>query len=122
MEQVQRRDVIRMSALKAIQKIKQEKYTRSYQVNITPIGKNITHRALYDSFMKEVSKYKCVKAVILIAEFENTNHFHGYVFTKDICKFKNLYNKKHPFNFRLSHDEEIIWLHYITKHSNVKYT
>lgn len=122
MEQAERRDEPPVLALAALRKIKSQKYTKSYQVTITPIGNNVTHRVLFDSFMREVGKYKCVKEVFLIAESINTNHFHGYVFTKDHCKFKNLFNKKHSFNFRLSHREEIVWLHYIFKDGGQRYT
>ncbi len=107
--------------LKALRALRQKKYRHSYQVNITPTGNGQTHKTLYRSFNKELMKYKCVKDVFLIAEFENTNHFHGWVYTKDKCQFKNLYNKKHTFNFRISHRENIEWDHYILKHNHKQY-
>ncbi len=97
------------------------KHYNKYQVNITPKGKGQTHKTLYKSFYIELSKYKCFKEVFLIAEFENTCHFHGYIYTKDRCKFLNLFKKHHPFNFKISNREDIEWLHYITKHSTTRY-
>ncbi len=109
------------STLKALRAFRNQPYRRSYQVTITPKGKNRTHKSLFEEFKRELSKYKCVKDVFLIAEFENTCHFHGYIYTKDNCKFLNLYNKKHGFNFKISHREEIWWYNYILKHSNKQY-
>jgi len=107
--------------LKALRALRKQKYCFSYQVTITPKGKGQTHHTLYRSFSTELSKYKCVKNVFLIAEFENTNHFHGYVYTKDRCKFLNLFNKKHPFQFKISNREELVWMKYILKHNNKQY-
>ncbi len=106
-----------LTALRALN----SKHYNKYQVTLTPKGKNQSHKTLYKSFLSEITKYKCFKEVFLIAEFENTNHFHGYIYTKDKCQFLNLYRKKHPFDFKLSHREDIEWLHYITKHSTTRY-
>ncbi len=110
-------EVPTLNALYALNK----KHYNKYQINITPRGKGQTHKTLYKSFIPEINRYKCVKDVFLIAEFENTEHFHGYVYTKDKCKFKNLFKKSHPFDFKISQQEDIVWLHYITKHSSKRY-
>jgi len=107
--------------LKAIRLLNAKKYHFKYQITVTPKGKGQTHHTLYNAFRKELFKYKCVKDVFLIAEFENTCHFHGYVYTKDKCKFLNLFSKKHPFNFRISEREELVWMKYILKHNNKQY-
>ncbi len=111
----------RKHLLKALRAFRSEKYTFLHQVTITPKGKNQTHNSLYASFNKELHKYKCVKAVFLIAEFENTNHFHGYVYTKDKCKFLNMFKNTHPFQFHLSKMPDLDWCKYILKHNSVQY-
>ncbi len=107
--------------LKALRALRNKKHRFSYQVTVTPKGKGQNHHTLYRNFNIELSKYKCVKDVFLIAEFENTCHFHGYVYTKDKCGFLNLYNKKHPFNFKISDREEIVWIKYILKSNAQQY-
>ncbi len=107
--------------LKAFRLFKSQPHKFSYQVTITPKGKGQTHHTLYKSFMTELGKYKCVKNVFLIAEFVNTQHFHGFVQTKDICKFIRLYNKKLPFNFHISNREELTWAKYILGYGQKQY-
>ncbi len=90
-------------------------HSQSYNVTVTPKGKKISHLELYKSFMTEILKYKCVKDVFLIAEFDNTNHFHGIIYTKDKCKFLNMYSKKHAFQFHLSTLTLQEWIGYMLK-------
>lgn len=90
-------------------------HSHTYHVTVTPRGKNQTHISLYRAFMPEIERYKCVKDVFLIAEFENTEHFHGIIYTKDKCQFLNLYAKRHMFQFDLSPLTLQEWIDYMLK-------
>ncbi len=90
-------------------------HSQTYHVTVTPKGKKISHLELYRRFMPEITKYKCVKDVFLIAEFDNTCHFHGIIYTKDKCKFLNMYSKKHTFQFDLSTLTLQEWISYMLK-------
>ncbi len=90
-------------------------HSQTYHVTVTPRGKNQTHLTLYEAFMKEICRYKCVKDVFLIAEFETTKHFHGIIYTKDKCKFLNMYAKRHAFQFDLSPLTLQEWIGYMLK-------
>ncbi len=114
-------DEATLTAFRQMQAQMKTKWNLMYQVTITPKGKGQTHATLHKSFCQELNKYRCVKNVFLIAEFENTNHFHGYVYTKDKCKFRRLYNKKHPFNFKISNREQLDWIHYIMGYNQKQY-
>ncbi len=93
------------------------KYCHTYHVTITPRGKNVSHFDLYRDFMKEIMKYKLVKNVFLIAEFETTNHFHGIIYTKDECEFRSLFNKTQKFQFDISPLPLEEWVLYVLKRS-----
>ncbi len=111
---VERSEFTRIAAFRLTQRsMRSHSYT--YHVTVTPKGKKVSHLDLYNRFTKEIIKYKCVKEVFLIAEFENTNHFHGIIYTKDKCKFLNLYSKKHTFQFDLSPLTLQEWIQYMLK-------
>ncbi len=91
-----------------------------YCITVTPKGKDKSHATLLDEFNSSISLYKCVHDVFLIAESDNTKHFHGIVITKDKCMFKKLYSNKN-FHF---HIKELIplndWCTYMVKHLPTK--
>ncbi len=94
------------------------KYCHTYHVTITPVGKNKSHRTLIQEFLPAIKIYKSVQSVFLIAEVENTNHFHGIVYTKDKCDFSKLYTKKyknHMFTLHMSEMTLPVWVGYILK-------
>ncbi len=113
---VERSEFARLAAFRLNQRILRS-HSQSYHVTVTPRGKNVSHYDLYQRFMPEINKYKCVKDVFLIAEFENTNHFHGIIYTKDKCKFLNMWKKTQLFQFDLSDLSLTEWIQYMLKRS-----
>ncbi len=94
-----------------------------YCVTVTPVGKNRSHKDTLQAFIDETKKYKVIIDVFLIAERENTNHFHGVIVCKDTCQFKRLYSKNQQFNFRISNQNLGDWCSYCVKHNpNKVYT
>ncbi len=96
------------------------KYYETYHVTITPRGKGQTHRSLWESFGPAILKYKSVQAVFLIAEVENTNHFHGVIYTKGPLSFKRLYTKKQKFTVHMSRMPLTVWINYMLKREYTK--
>ncbi len=94
---------------------KKGKHTKIYKVTITPRGKGVSHQELYQSFKRAIVSYKVVSGVFLIAERDNTNHFHGIITAKDNCKFLKMYSKRNPFGFHLSDAELYQWIKYMLK-------
>lgn len=94
-------------------------YRKSYyNVTITPKGEHKTHEILLKEIVAAVGRYRCVLDVFLIAESQNTNHFHGVFVCKDTCKFLRLYNKKNPFHFHIKTNLSLNdWCRYCVKHN-----
>ncbi len=94
---------------------KREVQSKWYCVTVTPIGKNITHTELYNSFMEEIYKYKQVRETFFIYESENTNHMHGIVKSRQEYSFKRLFKKGGAFNFHIKNIGLNQWCEYICK-------
>jgi len=88
-----------------------------YCVTVTPIGKDINHTELYNSFIEEITKYKQVTETFFIYESENTNHMHGIIKTKQKYSFKRLFKKGGAFNFHIKDIGLNKWCEYISKTS-----
>ncbi len=86
-----------------------------YCVTITPIGKNITHEELYNSFIDKIYEYKQVRETFFIYEVENTNHMHGIIKTKQEYAFTKLFKKGGAFNFHIKNIGLNKWCEYISK-------
>ncbi len=96
--------------------------SHQYCITITPKGKHVTHENLLKDFHKELLKLKCVISYWLIAEEENTNHFHGLIQTTIPCKFSNLCNKRSSVSVWIEDHQPLFntsWVKYCVK-SNPK--
>jgi len=58
-----------------------------YTVTLTPKGNAKTHAELLNEFQEYIDTLKCVISYWLVAQTENTNHFHGVIQTSTDCKF-----------------------------------
>ncbi len=100
-------------------------YYRSYhQITITPKGKGKTHAETMQAFRAVACMIKGIIDVFLIAETENTNHFHGVIVVKDKkLKLAALYNKRNDFTCYRSDVPEDVWQTYMFKGDpNLLYT
>ncbi len=94
---------------------RREVSSKWYCITVTPIGKDITHTELYNSFIEEIFKYKQVRETFFIYESENTNHMHGIVKSKQEYSFIRLFKKGGAFNFHIKNIGLNQWCEYITK-------
>ncbi len=87
-------------------------------VTFKPKGKNKSHDTLLREILESVKSYSSILDVFLIAESEQTNHFHGIIITKDKCKFSRFFNKKSKFSFHIKYGIPLYdWCYYIVKHT-----
>ncbi len=100
-------------------------YYRAYhQITVTPKGKGKTLDETWQAFRAVASTIKGIVDVFLIAETENTNHFHGVIVVKNKkLKCAKLYNKKHAFTCFRSDAPMDVWITYMFKGKpNILYT
>ncbi len=86
-----------------------------YCVTITPIGKNITHQELYNSFIEEIFRFKQVRETFFIFEDTNTHHMHGVLKTKQEYSFSRLFKTGGAFNFHIKNIGLNQWCQYMGK-------
>ncbi len=93
-------------------------------ITLTPRGKSKKHEDILKPFLTIAKSYKSIVDVFLIAETEQTEHFHGVIVSKSQSKFSKFYNKKNPFQFYISKETPIgTFIKYIVKHNpNTVYT
>ncbi len=91
-----------------------------YNVTITPKGKNKTHDTLLLEVRQAINGYKVVLDVFLIAESDNTNHYHGVIVCKDSCQFLKLFSKKNAFHFNIKTMPLNDWCTYCVKRDPTK--
>ncbi len=111
----------RENAIKLLHKVERWDSIYTYRLiyvpfTITPRGKKKTHKELKKVFLTQINQIKSVSSVILIAEKETTNHFHGVLTLKSKCKLARLYRKTNSFTFYRSDAVPLLeWLAYILK-------
>ncbi len=91
-------------------------YLAIYTVTITPKGKNKTHEETLAALQVRLNKISSIRAVYLVREAENTNHFHGLILLKQKSKLIKLYNKRnYDIRIRLYNNTTNDWIKYIMK-------
>ncbi len=91
-------------------------YSRCKFITVTPLGKEVDHLELLSNFREKIKRYKCIEEYFLVAEKENTNHFHGVIISKNECSYKALFNKNNKFHFHISECPDLgTWCNYICK-------
>ncbi len=116
MERSDRQNKVNAFRLTQRIRVNHKHHKQYYCVTFTPKEKNKSHVTLLQEIIVAVKRYKVILDVFLIAESENTNHFHGVIVTKDVCKFSRLFNKNNTFHFHNSGQIPLNdWCTYINK-------
>jgi len=73
-----------------------------YTLLVTPKGNNVKHKDYTGHLLGIISSIRSVKYCFLVAESENTDHYHGIIATKQACKFSKLTRKSNPYVAKIS--------------------